>query len=519
MIRLLPRRPAPVFTRVAAVLLACAAASRLVVGAAQGSDVPLVALVRAGDVPAAKRWIASHPREVDAPATDGSTALHWAAETGQRELVMALLAAGANANVTSRFGVPPLMPAVVRGDAAVVQALVRAGAKADARLPSGQTLLMLAGRTGDPATVRVLLESGADVNAVEPAMGESALMWAAAENHADAVRTLVAAGAHVDLRSAPMAFSKDRFGDGRSARFTVLPRGGWTALMYAARQDSREAVAALAAAGADLDATDPDGTTALTLALINSNYELAAQLLDAGADPNVADATGMTPLYAAVDMRTLDETPGRPAPSNDGALGPLDLQQRLLARGAKPDAPLSRTILERVHNNPDGALGAGATALMRAARKGDLPSMRVLLDHGAGVNARTARGATPLLYLAGFGGQIRFSEYDTHRATDAEFAEGITLLLARGAAIDAADDTGQTALHFAAAFRGVPVVAALLARGALAGVKDSQGRTPLDVALGRGGRGRGAAPAVRTDVAELLRRAMNSTTAPATTPN
>jgi ankyrin repeat protein len=407
------------------------------------------------------------------------------------------------------------MPAVVRGDAVIVQALVRAGARADARLPNGQTLLMLAGRTGDPATLRVLLESGADANAVEPSMGESALMWAAAENHADAVRTLVAAGARVDLRSAQMDFSKDRFGDGRSARFTVLPRGGWTALMYAARQDSREAVAALAKAGANLDATDPDGTTALTLAVINSNYELAAQLLDAGADPNVADATGMTPLYAAVDMRTLDETPGRPAPRTDGAFGPLELQQRLLAKGAKPDAPLTRPILERVHNNPDGALGAGATPLMRAARKGDLPSMRLLLDNGAGVNAKTARGAAPLLYLAGFGGQIRFSEYDTHRATDVEFVDGIQLLLSRGAAIDAADETGQTALHFAVASRGLPVVQALLARGARADAKDTQGRTPLDIALGRGGRGRGAAPAVRTDVADLLRAAMTQTTVPA----
>jgi ankyrin repeat protein len=515
MARLLPRSRRAL-TRLSVFVLACAAASRLVAaGGGQASEGTLVALVRAGDVTAAKRWIATHAREVDAPATDGSTALHWAAETGQRELVTALLAAGANPNATSRFGVPPLMPAVVRGDAAIVQSLVRAGAKADARLPNGQTLLMLAGRTGDPATLRMLLESGADANAVDQSMGESALMWAAAENHADAVRTLVAAGARVDLRSAPMEFSKDRFGDGRSARFTVLPRGGWTALMYAARQDSREAARALAVAGADLDATDPDGTTALTLAVINSNYELAAQLLEAGADPNVADATGMTPLYAAVDMRTLDETPGRPAPRADGGLGPLDLQQRLLARGAKPDAPLARPILERVHNNPDGALGAGATALMRAARKGDLPSMRVLLDHGAGVNARTARGATALLYLAGFGGQIRFSEYDTHRATDTEFVEGVRLLLARGATVDAADETGQTALHLAVASRGLPVVAALLDGGARADATDAQGRTPLDVALGRGGRGRGGAPAVRADVADLLRRALNQPAAPA----
>jgi ankyrin repeat protein len=474
----------------------------------QSAETPLADLVRARDAAAATRWIAAHPREVDRPAPDGTTALHWAAETGQPAVLTALLAAGANPNATSRLGIPPLMPAVVRGDASMVQALVRAGAQADVRLPSGQTLLMLASRTGDPATLRMLLERGADVNAVDPAMGESALMWAAAADHAEAVRTLAAAGARLDVRSAAMSFSKDRFGDGRSARFTVLPRGGWTALMYAARQDAREAVRALTAAGADLNATDPDGTTALALAVINAHYDLAVQLLDAGADPTVADVTGMTPLYAAVDMRTLDETPGRPAPVDAGSVGALDLQRRLLERGASPDAPLKGPILERVHNNPDGGLGAGATPLMRAARKGDLASMRMLLDHGASVDARTGRGATALLYLAGFGGQIRFSEYDTHRATDAEFVEGVKLVLAHGAAIDAVDETGQTALHLAVASRGLPVVAYLLERGARADLKDAQGRAPLDVALGRGGRGRGGpAPVVRAEAAELLRRA------------
>src|SRR5690606_35131813 len=73
---------------------------------------------------------------------------------------------------------------------------------------------------------------------------------------------------------------------------TTLPVGGWTAAMYAARQNAAEAMAALIELGADLDAQDADGTTALGLAIINEHYDLAATLLEAGADPTIVDRTG-----------------------------------------------------------------------------------------------------------------------------------------------------------------------------------------------------------------------------------
>jgi ankyrin repeat protein len=201
------------------------------------------------------------------------------------------------------------------------------------------------------------------------------------------------------------------------ARFTVLARR----LDGADTPPARTPPLRARWRGADLD-TDPDGTTALTLPS-STHYDPAALLLDL-AQTRTSPTDGMTPLYAAVDMHTVDETPGRPAPVASGVLGVPDLIARFLARGANPNARLKAPLLERVHNNPDATLGEGATPLMRAARKGDLPLMRLLLDGGADPGARTARGATPLLYLAGFGGLGRFGEYDLSRATDVEFAEG-----------------------------------------------------------------------------------------------
>jgi ankyrin repeat protein len=262
-----------------------------------------------------------------------------------------------------------------------------------------------------------------------------------------------------------------------------------------------------------VNATDPDGTTALTFAIINAHYDTAARLLENGADPNIADARGMTPLYAAVDMHTLDETPGRPAPKHADGLDSLGMVERLLAKGANPDARLTAVTFERVHNNGDPVLGEGATPLMRAARKADVAAMRILLEHGANPSAAMKGGVTAVMVASGFGGQVRFAEYNPHSGTEHDAAECVRLALAHGADVNAANSTGQTALHIAAAQRGDAFIRFLVANGARLDAKDAQGHTPLDVAMGLGGgggRGRARAAAPREAIAALLRELSGS---------
>ena len=444
---------------------------------------------------------------------DGTTPLHWAVRAGDLPAVRQLLREGLDAKAANRYGVTPLALAAQNGDAAIIDVLLAAGADANGSLSNGQTMLMLASRTGNAGAIKSLVARGAQVNAKEQVLGETALIWAATENHGDAIRSLVASGADINARSSRLTFSRPDWGDGKSGRFTVLPRGGWTPLMYAARQDAREAIRALAAAHADLNATDPDGTTALTLAIINAHYEAASLLLDAGADPNVADSTGMTPLYAAVDRHTLDETPGRPAPKPAESIDSLAMIERLLAKGANPNTRLSDAILPRVHNNGDPVLGVGATPLMRAARKADTAAARVLLVHGADPALAMKGGVTAMMIASGFGGQVRFAEYNPHSGTERDAADCVQLALDHGADINATNDDGQTALHVAASRRGADFIRYLVAHGARLDAKDKQGQTPLDVALGGGGgRGRGArAPAGRAEIATVLRQLMGET--------
>ncbi len=109
-----------------------------------------------------------------------------------------------------------------------------------------------------------------------------------------------------------------------------LPKGGWTALMYAARQNASDAVAALADVHADLNATTKqEGTTALQIAIINIHYDLANLLLERGADPNVVDSSGMTALYAAVDMRAPANLLTRPEPKLRDSLDAVGIVKSL----------------------------------------------------------------------------------------------------------------------------------------------------------------------------------------------
>jgi ankyrin repeat protein len=344
---------------------------------------------------------------------------------------------------------------------------------------------MTAARAGAEPVVRMLLRRGADANAAERTQGETALMWAVAENHADAARALIQGGADVNARSSATAFPPLNFGTSGIVPM-ALPKGRFTPLMYAARQGALDATRVLVASGANLNLADPDGTTALILAFINAHDDLADLLLDAGADPWLADASGMGALYAAVDMHTLTWMQGRPAPKSTDRLTSLDLITRMLQEGVDPDQALTAPLLLRHHALGDPVLGAGATPLMRTAKTGDLVVMRLLLDYGADPRHLEANGTTLLMVAAGLGwrdGGGALPVFD--RGSEADAIEVIKMCLAHGADVNASNESGDTALHGAAIRGADSVIAFLVEHGARVDVKNKQGRTPLDIALRR----------------------------------
>jgi ankyrin repeat protein len=267
-------------------------------------------------------------------------------------------------------------------------------------------------------------------------------------------------------------------------------------LIFAARQNDKESVRALIEGGADVNLTMADGTSALVIAIINAHYELAAFLLEKGADPNMADGKGRAGLYAAVDQRNYMVT-DVPQPKADG-LDTMVLIKMLLDHGANVNARLAAKLPYRGAGNPTWQSEVGATPFLRAAYSNDVDVMRLLLGYGADPNITASDKTTPLMAAAGVG-WLPSLVYTRNE----NLIESLRLCLELGNDVNAINDGkpnsggpfGVTALH-GAAFKGLPeAVQFLVDHGADVFAKDAvstrnvagtpeTGRTPLDWAEG-----------------------------------
>ena len=457
------------FVAILLILLSTAAGIR----AAQ-NDRRLIDAARQGNK-ASIRALLKEKAPINATATDGTTALHWVVRADDIETAKLLLQAGADVRLADRYGITPLKLAAENGSAAMIEVLLKAGADPNTTLPTGETVLMTAAHTGKPDAVSMLLTHGAKPNEKDNRFGESAMMWAAAENNAAAIRVLADGGGDLNAKSKLTDFPEFKFLTSGMV-ITALPKGGWTPLMYAARQGSIDAAKALLEAGANPNLTDPDGTTAIMIAIINAHFDLAAMMAEKGVDLNIADTSGMTALYAAVDMHTLPAMLSRPAPKVTDKLDSAALVPILLKHGADPNLRLKKPIIGRHHDSGDASMGEGTTALMRAAKSSDFPVMRSLLDGGANP-ALTQKDYSnmPMILLNGRGA-----------GNEAAALEAIKMSVEHGLDIDAFNANGQTLLHLAVQRGQNSIVRYLAERGAKLDMKNKQGRTPMDLALGVG---------------------------------
>jgi hypothetical protein len=234
----------------------------------------------------------------------------------------------------------------------------------------------------------------------------------------------------------------------------------------------------LFAAGAKLSRHD---SGALFFAIANGNVELVGLLIDKGASV-AADLEGYTPAELAKKYGQ-EAVYGFLVPR--GAV-PGDIrssaQLSLVEAAANADIEgMEKAIKEGARVNDIDA--NKQTALVAAARFGvDARWMNAvwwLLNHGADPNLQSSEGLPLNVFI--------LATAPTPETSGRSFAQHLseitlTRLLDAGAKVSAADQAGQTPLHFAAKYDNIRAAEILIKDGAKVMPKDHAGKTPLDYA-------------------------------------
>lgn len=417
---------------------------------------------------------------VDLRASDGRTALHFACQRNHISVVRALLAEGADPNAQSRDGKFPVHRAITgsrEGEAAdaparVTRVLLDKGASVNANPVSYRTPL-IAAITHQPrddlfrySVVDTLLRAGADPNM--PYRGMTPLEHASTgEYQACVVDQLLKHGAIGDLDKYPLHRAA---ADGQQREVqSILDAGDLsvdqrdflcdnTPLQWAVICNQMGVVKALIAKGADVNAQNRWGWTALLYAIRYGRDKAVECLLGARADPNLkAVAYKVTPRQ----MSWVD-TPVFTAVQ----LGRHNVVKMLCERKAHVDWCQPADM---------------STPLCIAARRGDIPMVKLLLSNGAKVNGIGWSVGKPISAAAAFGDvdMVSFlvasgasvnppgAQPPLCAAINAESLPGVRVLLSHGAQIDAVDPLFDFApIHWAATSSSVGILKFIVERGA-----------------------------------------------------
>jgi uncharacterized protein len=374
--------------------------------ASAAGEVRLADAAQQGDK-AAVRDLLNQKEDVNKAQGDGMTALHWAASNDDLEMVQLLLNAGANVKAETRLGaVTPLFMACKSGNASIIEALLKAGASASAPDAHGTTPLMMAAAAGGAEAVKVLLEHGADANAKETSHGQTALMFAAAFNRGAAIKVLMAHGADAKITTKAVdpgcgsvfdvngCVETDENGDPVDDNGKPLPK----------EKESDKAKSpeskAVADAKVEPDAkAQPDKVAATTPESTTQVADLQAQVQK---------------LSAQIDE--LQKHPGaKPKKSKDAAA-----DKNVAAAAKKKKERRGATVM------------GGMTALLFAARDGQMEAARALLEAGADVNDTGAGEKMTPLVLAITNGRYDLAKYLLDHGADPKLSSesGLTALYA-----------------------------------------------------------------------------------------
>jgi ankyrin repeat protein len=428
-------------------------------------------------------------------------ALHWLVRVDELDAVKELLDAGADPNAVTGDNLSALSLAIANGSTAMVELLLKAGAKANTLEPSGETMLMSAAAVGVPGIITALLDHGAEVDALDRDYGQTALMVAAREGHAEAAQLLLDAGAdpnrHTNIGATPAFIGPNSvpgFGFGVGIIRGGVPKdrgrreptpGGMTPLLYAARGGYVEVGELLLDAGAELNAREANDIWPLLMAISNDQMPMAQFLLkqsDVLIDGQ--DWYGRSPIWEAVNVRNLYVNNATFVNGVDRA-PVLELITALLDQGADPnvrtkETPPFRHHLLTITGSLEWVDFTGQTPFLTAALASDVTVMKLLLDHGADPHIDTFEGTSPLMAAAG----VNWTVAQTWTEGEAQLLEAVKLCHELGMDVNQANSMGITALMGAANRGSDTIIRYLVDQGADLTRLDNENRSALDWAKG-----------------------------------
>ena len=309
------------------------------------------------------------------------------------------------------------------------------------------------------------------------------------------LRSLTGAGPNcrgwIDVKFWKRAAAKDvRRCIARGYKVHARQRGGVAVLHIAAYVGKAETVKALIEAGADVEIRSRQhGSSPLHAAAVAGNVETLKALIESGAQIEAKEHRGQTPLHAAAfggrlgTTRILLSSGARTDARDRFGRTPADLAMlarktnvaRIIraartpvaerpkpetktVRAAPAPAPERKTEVRR--SAPTGGRGCEGWLTADFWRRAGQADVRRCLAAGSRLDARTARGSTPLHWAA----------YVNNEAA-------VKALVAAGAKVDSRDGRNRTPAHSAASGNAEAAVRALLAAGADVSVRSAEGRT------------------------------------------
>ncbi|KAI0968538.1 ankyrin repeat-containing domain protein, partial [Xylaria arbuscula] len=301
------------------------------------------------------KFLIMHRANLEAKDNDSYTPLGQALLSKNNEMACQLIDRGAKPYSVNPEGITILHLACAAGCHEIVKGLLGGYGKdvdlklVDAKNKSQQTALFRACQAGEFKIAALLLDAGAKPDASH---GEATQIGElAAANNSEAIEFLLAHGAAVD--------SQDSLSQ--------------TLLCRAAESGHSELCQTLIARGANPNVRKGEGTL-LGYVAANGNKETAEALIKGGADIEGSDDLACIPLYRAVEA--------------------ANLEMCLCLLELKADPNHEEAVLEGYNK---------MSPLRLAAGEGHEAIVKLLLGHGAKIEAHDIWGNTPLHFAANYG--------------------------------------------------------------------------------------------------------------------